>query len=172
MNTTSPQSHSGGAIVAAVLIVMAAPALFITRGMPVFMATGYAVLAVGLVIAFMSNRVLGRDLSLIAVPLDAISLFSVEANLEWGNVALMGTVLAACVVFPYVMSRWVFRDHVVRFPGRPNEPWSRGEWLWLGAVLVLGYLILPVYFITSGSYQNWLHGAVETRKASHSTRRN
>jgi membrane protease YdiL (CAAX protease family) len=89
-----------------------------------------------------------------------ISLISVEANLEWGNVALMGTVLSAAVVFPYAMSRWVFREHAVRFPGRPGEPWSRGEWAWLGAVLVLGYAILPVYFITSGSYQNW--PAVET----------
>lgn len=124
------------------------------------MGMGYAALAIGLVIAFTKNRALGRDLSLIAVPLTAISFISVEANLEWGNIALMGSVLTLCVVFPYVMSRWVFRDHIVRFPGRPGEPWSRGEWLWLGAVLVLGYLLLPVYFITSGSYQNW--PAVET----------
>jgi membrane protease YdiL (CAAX protease family) len=134
---------------------VAAAALFVARGMPVFMGIGYAALAIGLAIAFASNRALGRDLSLIAVPLIAISLISVEANLEWGNVALMGTVLTLCVAYPYAMSRWVFRDHVVRFPGRPGEPWSRGEWAWLGAVLVLGYLILPVYFITSGSYQNW-----------------
>jgi membrane protease YdiL (CAAX protease family) len=124
------------------------------------MGMGYAALAIGLIIAFARNRVLGRDLSLIAVPLVAISFISVEANLEWGNYALMGAVLTLSVIYPYAMSRWVFRDHIVRFPGRPGEPWSRGEWLWLGAVLVLGYLLLPVYFITSGSYQNW--PAVET----------
>jgi membrane protease YdiL (CAAX protease family) len=148
------------AVFPAALIVLAAPALFVTRGLPVFMGIGYASLAIGLAIAFARNRVLGQDLSLIAVPLVAISFISVEANLEWGNYALMGAVLTLSVIYPYVMSRWVFRDHIVRFPGRPGEPWSRGEWLWLGAVLVLGYLILPVYFITSGSYQNW--PAVET----------
>jgi len=157
----APRSLSRGALVAAILVVGAAPALFVARGLPVFMGIGYAALAAGLVIAFASDRALGRDLSLIAVPLVAISFISVEANLEWGNVALMGTVLTLCVAYPYVMSRWVFRDHVVRFPGRSGEPWSRGEWAWLGAVLVLGYLILPVYFITSGSYQNW--PPVETR---------
>ncbi|MEY4898613.1 MAG: hypothetical protein RL294_424 [Actinomycetota bacterium] len=160
MNINPPQTLGRGALVAATLIALAAPALFVTRGIPVFMGIGYAALVVGLGIAFTSNRALGRDLSLIAVPLVAISFISIEANLEWGNIALMGSVLTLCVVFPYVMSRWVFRDHVVRFPGRPGEPWSRGEWAWLGAVLVLGYLILPVYFITSGSYQNW--PAVET----------
>ena len=160
MNVSNTQTRSRGALIAATLIALAAPALFVTRGIPEFMGMGYAALAIGLVIAFTKNRELGRDLSLIAVPLVAISFISIEANLEWGNIALMGSVLTLCVGFPYVMSRWVFRDHAVRFPGRPGEPWSRGEWLWLGAVLVLGYLILPVYFITSGSYQNW--PAVET----------
>ncbi len=160
VDTYPRQNMRSSAVVAAALIALAAPALFVARGIPVFMGLGYAALAFGLIIAFARNRVLGRDLSLIAVPLFAISLISVEANLEWGNYALMGAVLTLCVVYPYVMSRWVFGDHIVRFPGRPGEPWSRPEWAWLGAVLVLGYLILPVYFITSGSYQNW--PAVET----------
>jgi len=160
VNTISRQSSQFSEVVAGSLIALAAPALFIARGIPVDMGIGYAALVIGMVIAFTHNRALGQDLSLIAIPLVAISLISIEANLEWGNIALMGSVLTLCVVFPYVMSRMVFRDHVVRFPGRPGEPWSRGEWAWLGAVLVLGYLILPVYFITSGSYQNW--PAVET----------
>lgn len=147
-------------VLGAGLIALAAPALFVARGTSVWPWLGYLALAGGLALAFSVNRSLGRDLTLIAVPLVMISLISVEANLEWGNVALMGTVLSAAVVFPYAMSRWVFREHAVRFPGRPGEPWSRGEWAWLGAVLLLGYAILPVYFITSGSYQNW--PAVET----------
>ncbi|MEN9911161.1 MAG: hypothetical protein RLZZ441_729, partial [Actinomycetota bacterium] len=113
MNINPPQSLGRGALVAATLIALAAPALFVTRGLPVFMGIGYAALVVGLGIAFRNNRALGRDLSLIAVPLVAISFISIEANLEWGNIALMGTVLTMCVVYPYVMSRWVFRDHVV-----------------------------------------------------------
>jgi membrane protease YdiL (CAAX protease family) len=160
VNTFSRQSSQFSVVVAAALIALAAPALFIARGIPVVMGIGYAALVIGMVIAFTHNRALGQDLSLIVVPLVAISFISIEANLEWGNIALMGSVLTLCVVCPYVMSCWVFRDHVVRFPVRPGEPWSRGEWAWLGAVLVLGYLILPVYFITSGSYQNW--PAVET----------
>ena len=157
MNSSRPRYSE---VLAAGLVVSAAPALFIARGSDLFAWIGYAALLAGLVISFSVNRSLGRDLALVAAPIALISLISVEANLEWGNIALMGVILTLCVVFPYVMSRWVFREHVVRFPGRPGEPWSRGEWAWLAAVLILGYLILPVYFITSGSYQNW--PAVET----------
>jgi len=147
-------------VLAATLVALAAPALFVARGTAAYPWVGYLALGIGLAVATATNRRLARDLVLIAVPLLLISFISVEANLEWGNIALMGTVLTTCVVFPYVMSRWVYRDHAVRFPGRPGEPWSHGEWAWLAAVLVLGYAILPVYFITSGSYENW--PAVET----------
>jgi membrane protease YdiL (CAAX protease family) len=147
-------------VLAATLVALAAPALFVARTTAAYPWVGYLALGIGLAVATATNRRLARDLVLIAVPLLLISFISVEANLEWGNIALMGTVLTTCVVFPYVMSRWVYRDHAVRFPGRPGEPWSRGEWAWLAAVLVLGYAILPVYFITSGSYENW--PAVET----------
>ena len=142
-------------VLAAALVALAAPALFVARSTAGYPWAGYLALAIGLAVATATNRRLARDLALIAVPLLLISFISVEANLEWGNIALMGTVLTTCVVFPYVMSRWVYRDHAVRFPGRPGEPWSRGEWSWLAAVLLLGYAILPVYFITSGSYRNW-----------------
>lgn len=142
-------------VVAAGLVAASAPALFVARGSVLAAVLGYAALTAGVALASARNRGLARDLSLIAVPLLLISLISVEANLEWGNIALMGSVLTACVAYPYLMSRFVFREHAVRFPGRPGEPWSRGEWAWLAAVLVLGYSILPVFFITSGSYQNW-----------------
>jgi len=142
-------------VVAAGLVAASAPALFVARGSVLAAVLGYAALTAGVALASARSRALARDLSLIAVPLVLISLISVEANLEWGNIALMGSVLTACVAYPYLMSRFVFREHAVRFPGRPGEPWSRGEWAWLAAVLVLGYSILPVFFITSGSYQNW-----------------
>ena len=48
----------------------------------------------------------------------------------------------------------MFRDHAIRFPWRGGR-WTRFQWTWLFAVLALGWLILPFYFITSGVYMNW-----------------
>ena len=135
---------------AALLVVLSAPLFFVFHT-----SWGYISLITGMMLAFTVSWRLARDLLLIAIPLVGIEQISLKANLEWSNIALMGTVLALAVAVPYAISRWVFKDHAITFPGRPNQPWTRWEWVWLGVVLILGWLILPVYFIGSGSYLNW-----------------
>jgi hypothetical protein len=138
-------------LVAATLVSASAVLLFALR-MPV---AGYATLAAALALAFVVRRALFRDLLLIAVGLAIISSISVEANISYPNIALMGTVLSLAVLVPYLISRYVFRDHAIRFPMRTGQRWTRLERAYLPIVLLLGYLILPGYFIGSGAYQNW-----------------
>lgn len=138
------------AILASALTVSTAPLFYVVHS-----PFGYVTTLAGLALATTVTWKLFRDLLLISLPIVGIAQISVEANLEWWNIALMGTVLSAAVFVPYALSRWVFKEHAIRFPGRPGDPWNKIEWSWLAAVLVLGWLILPVYFIGSGSYENW-----------------
>lgn len=116
---------------------------------------GYPTLVAGVGIAALIDRVLARDLLLIALGLVIISTISLEADISYGNMALMGAVLAAAVAVPALISRFVFGDRVIRFPFRRGRRWSQLERWWLVIVLLLGWLLLPVYFIGSGSYRNW-----------------
>ncbi|HEY9309090.1 MAG TPA: CPBP family intramembrane glutamic endopeptidase [Microbacterium sp.] len=96
-----------------------------------------------------------RDLSLIAAGLLIVSAIPLKAELD--NLAILRFALAlgGAVAVPYAISRWVYRDHAIRFPWRGGGRWTRFQWTWLVAVLILGWLILPFYFITSGVYLNW-----------------
>ncbi|WP_334147184.1 CPBP family intramembrane glutamic endopeptidase [Microbacterium sp.] len=98
---------------------------------------------------------LTRDLSLIALGLLIVSVIPLAAELD--NLAMLRFTLAlgGAVAVPYVVSRFVFRDRAISFPWRTHKRWGRLQWGWLVAVLILGWLILPFYFITSGVYQNW-----------------
>ncbi len=116
---------------------------------------GYGVLVTALVLAFVINRALFRDLLVLAVGLAIISTISVEANISYPNIALMGTVLSLSVLVPYLLSRFYFKTHAIRFPIRTGQRWTRLERAYLPIVVLLGYLILPSYFIGSGVYQNW-----------------
>ncbi len=116
---------------------------------------GYALLAASVVVAYVVDRALFRDLLLLTVGLLIISTISLEANIDYPNIALMGTVLSLSVLVPYLISRYGYKDHAIRFPMRTGQRWTTLERWYLPLVLLLGYLILPVYFIGTGSFENW-----------------
>jgi len=146
-------------VVPALLVCLAAPAFFVL----LTPWLGWLLLAAGLGTAFALERgrvtaaghSLTRDLSLIAVGLLIVSSVPLKAELDNAAMIRFTLALGGAVVVPYVLSRWVYRDHAIRFPWRGGGRWRPWQWVWLGAVLVLGWLILPFYFITSGVYLNW-----------------
>lgn len=138
-------------VVPALLVCLAAPAFFVVQSVWL----GWALLAAGVLSAWFLDRVLARDLGLIAVGMLIVSVIPLKAELDDMAMVRFTLALGGAVVVPYVLSRWVFRDHAIRFPWRGGEKWKTWQWAWLAIVLVLGWLILPFYFITSGVYQNW-----------------
>ncbi len=163
----------------ALLICLAAPAFFVAR----IPWLGWVFLAAGMLVAWlvrsrtdaeadatrrsavpagaasdmpaMRTPSLVRDLSLITVGMLIVSVIDLKAELD--NLAFLRFTLAlgGAVAVPYVISRFVYRDYAIRFPWRGGGRWTAFQWSWLIGVLVLGWLILPFYFITSGVYMNW-----------------
>jgi membrane protease YdiL (CAAX protease family) len=156
-----PKSARSWGLVPATLLSGSALFLFAWRGTSLALTLlGYGMLGTALLVALLLDRSsrtegLFRDLLLIAVGMVIVSTISVRADIGWGNFFLVGSVLAAAVAVPYLISRFVFKDRVIRFRWRGGGNWSRVQWGYLVLVLFLGWFILPFYFITSGVYLNW-----------------
>lgn len=149
-----------GRLAAAALVVLAAPAFFVVE-LP---ALGFGLLVAGLLLAWIVDRPLSprggspsllRDLSLIAIGLGIVRSIPLAAELDNWAMVKFTLALGGAVAVPYVISRYIYRDRATGFPWRGGGRWGRFHWTWLLAVLVLGWLILPGYFIGSGVYQNW-----------------
>jgi hypothetical protein len=167
------------AIAPALLVCAAAPAFFVLQTAWL----GWALLTAGILLAWLVERrrtavpdrvvsmgasretareigirrapSLTRDLSLIALGLLIVSIIPLAAELDDLAMLRFTLALGGAVAVPYAVSRYVFRDRAIGFPWRARRRWGLLQWSWLVAVLVLGWLILPFYFITSGVYQNW-----------------
>lgn len=152
------ETASSGALTRKLLpalgVSLSALALFGLYELPV-RPLGYLLLVASLVAAILIDRELFRDLLLIAIGITIVSLVSVEANIGYANIALLGLVLAAAVVVPFAIDRLVYGRRAIRFPWRSGRRWTRWEKSYLFAVPALGWIVLPVYFITSGVYRNW-----------------
>lgn len=152
----TPKSALSWALLPAIVLSASAYFLFAIR-IPII---GYVMIAIALATAYYLDRTkrsedLAKDLLLIAIGMVIVSTVSVEADISWGNFFLLGFVLAAAVAVPYLLSRFAFKDHAIRFPWKGAWPWTKVQWGYLVLVLFLGWLILPFYFITSGVYLNW-----------------
>ena len=140
-----------GRSAAAALVAVSAVALFGFEHRPV----GYLLIAAGLVLAALVDRLLLRHLAMIAASLVVISTMSLRADLSDAGMARFTVVLGAAVLLPLAVSRLWFGERIIQFPMLTGNRWSRFEYGYLALVVVAGYLVLPVYFIGSGAYQNW-----------------
>ncbi|WP_338049697.1 CPBP family intramembrane glutamic endopeptidase [Ruania rhizosphaerae] len=118
---------------------------------------GHGLLVVSLAAAWWVSRELGKDLSLIGIGIAIVSVTSVEADVHWDRFFTIGIVLILAVLTPSLIDRLVYKRHAIRFPWRTGQKWAPIEKGYIVAVPVLGWLILPFYFITSGAYLNWPH---------------
>ncbi|MBD7999281.1 membrane protease YdiL (CAAX protease family) [Oerskovia paurometabola] len=143
-------------LLAAALVCGSAVLLFAVHVRPL----GYVPLVGGVLLGLLVDRRLGRDLLLIALGMGIISTIPLAADLSDAGIARFAVVLSLAVLVPWAVSRYVYRDDAIRFPVRTGRRWNRTQIVYLLVVLVAGYLILPAYFIGSGSYQNW--PAIET----------
>lgn len=116
---------------------------------------GYGLLVAALAIAAIVDRPLAKHLALVAAGLAIISLTTLKADLSNSGMVRIFTALTLALVVPFVISRVLLRERVIVFPSRSGQRWSRLEWGYLALVLLLGYFVLPLYFIRSGVYHNW-----------------
>src|SRR5690606_3375820 len=99
---------------ATALLAISAVVLFgLGTTFPQVRAFGYAPMLAALAIAWNVNRGFARDLSIIAGCLALISAISVEADISWTNIARMGVVLSTVVFGPWLVTRYVFKDHTI-----------------------------------------------------------
>lgn len=118
---------------------------------------GHGLLVVSLLAAYLLNRRLAKDLLLIGVGIAIVSTTSVEADVSWDRFVAIGSALTFAVVTPLLIDRLVYRRRAVRFPWRGDHGWTRAEKVYVVLVPLLGWAILPFYFIRSGAYLNWPH---------------
>jgi hypothetical protein len=146
-----PDVRTALRVASALLVAGSAVLLFAVHVRPV----AYVPLVLGVALAFAVDRKLGKDLLLIAVGQGIISAISLHAALDNAAMVRFTVALSLAVLVPWAISHFVYRDRVIVFPLRTGRRWNRPQWIYLGVVVLAGYLILPFYFIGSGAYLNW-----------------
>ncbi|MFZ1812713.1 MAG: CPBP family glutamic-type intramembrane protease [Candidatus Saccharimonadales bacterium] len=115
---------------------------------------GYALLATGALLSIGSNAAYFRHIILVFVSIAIIGITPISTSIDLLHIVSMGALIGLAVVIPYVVTRYVYKEKIIRFPlGR--HTWTRGHLGYLLLALALSYLILPYWMQSTGAYQNW-----------------
>jgi len=96
-----------------------------------------------------------RDYALATGAIGLLALTPINTKIDLPHMFIAGSILGAAVAGPYVISRFVFRDHSITFPLHHGRRWYKTEIAYILATATLAYFILPWYLRVTGSYLNW-----------------
>lgn len=115
---------------------------------------GYGVLVAGVLPTLLADRAFAKHILLIYTSIAILALAPINTSIDLPHMLIMGAILLAAVGIPYLVTRYVYHERVIKFPiGR--HTWTRGHIGYLLLALVLSYLILPFWMASTGEHANW-----------------
>lgn len=116
---------------------------------------GWELLAFGALILLFTQKQFGKDVLLIYISIALLGLTRISTDISYGHMVSMGTFLGLAVGIPYVVSRFVYKDYLVRFKFHHGRRWFKSEIAYIFATVIVSYFLLPFYLKNTGAYLNW-----------------
>lgn len=116
---------------------------------------GFIILGLGWLSLLFCDKQFRKDISLLYFCLAILGVTPISTLITPLHVLQMGIPLLLVVLIPYLTSRYVYKNYLIRFQWHFKRNWSKKEILYVFIAAFLAYLILPVMLKSTNSYLNW-----------------
>lgn len=96
-----------------------------------------------------------KDLFLLQLALAMLGLTPISTDISPAHIFLMSLTLGFALLVPYLLSRFLYQDYLVRFPFHHGRGWYKRELLYICFTAAGAYVLLPLMLRSTGSYHNW-----------------
>jgi membrane protease YdiL (CAAX protease family) len=116
---------------------------------------GWVLISIGAIVLFFCDKKFRNNIFLIYLSLSLLGITTITTDVSYQHMVMMGTTLILAVIIPYLISRYLYTDHVVQFQWHHGRQWYKTEILYIFFTAAISYLLLPFFLRDTGSYQNW-----------------
>lgn len=116
---------------------------------------GFILLTLSGLSLFLAEKKFAKDILLIIIALTILGLTPINTDISVRHILVMGATLTLAVAIPYLISRFIYKDYLVRFPWHHGRRWYKNETLYIGITALISYFLLPYYLTSTGAYLNW-----------------
>lgn len=116
---------------------------------------GWFVLAAGVIALSLTSPDFRRNIALIYCALAILGITPINTSTDFPHSLQMGGALFAAVFIPYVFTKYIYKNHLVRFPLRARRKWYKSEITYILVTATIAYVLLPLMLRSGDSYLNW-----------------
>jgi membrane protease YdiL (CAAX protease family) len=117
---------------------------------------GWLACGLGVLSLLRTERDRAKAVLLPFILLAILGITPIGTELSNEHMARMGLALIAAIVVPSLLDRrWLAGAPLIRYPWRTGRAWTRREWGYIIATVVIAYFLFPYYLRESGAYLNW-----------------
>lgn len=103
----------------------------------------------------LTYRQFKRDAFLLVIALAILGITPITTEISYRHMLVMGSTLTLAILIPYVISRYIYKDHLIRFKFHHGRPWFKSELLYIAVTAIGAYFVLPYYLKSTNAYLNW-----------------
>lgn len=116
---------------------------------------GWFLLIFSALMLFLCSKQFAKDLLLIYISIAILGFTTITTDISYKHMFQMGVALTLAVAIPYLVSRYIYKDYLVRFKFHHGRNWQKLEIAYIGLTVIVTYFLLPFYLKNTGAYLNW-----------------
>lgn len=116
---------------------------------------GFILIVLGVVLLIFCSNDFRKNIALVYGCVILLGLSPINTSTDLTHVIQLGIPMFLVIAAPYVITRYVYKNHLVRFPFRLQSGWKKKELFYFFLTISIGYLLLPIILKTGSSYLNW-----------------
>lgn len=120
-----------------------------------YILIGYIILTCGLLTLLFCTKQFRKDIFLLYLSIIILGFTPITTNIGYWHFIQMGIDVFLALALPYSISRFVYKDYLVRFRFHHGRYWYKSEILYILVTAVIAYFLVPFYLKNTGVYHNW-----------------
>lgn len=116
---------------------------------------GWILLLLSSLTLLLCSKQFAKDLLLIYIAIAILGVTPINTDISIPHMLQMGLTLTLAVAIPYLVSRYIYKDYLIRFKFHHGRNWYKLEIAYIGLTVLVSYFLLPFYLKNTGAYLNW-----------------
>lgn len=135
-----------------VLLVCASTIFLVGLQMRTF---GWIILLIGIIFLKFCRKEFARDFLLLYLSIFILALTPLNPDIDFLHIFQMGLGIATAVALPYLISRYIFKNNLIKFNFKMKNADFAFKFAYLIFLSTATYFVVPFYLFTTQAYLNW-----------------